>query len=191
MNDVDSFDERARSRRPSRATDGRRRSRTSGAGGAPAARARRLARARRRARPWRLALPCAVRSGHGGCRAAPRFVPSVRVAAVQASGGHLVVSLPGTTSAFAAANIFARASGYIEKRNVDIGDRVKAGQLLAKIVAPELDHQISQAEATLAQLRATLQQAQANPRAGARDLGRDRPLVEKGWLPPQQGDIDG
>ena len=58
-----------------------------------------------------------------------------------------VVSLPATTSAFADANIFARASGYIAKREVDIGDHVKAGQLLAEIVAPELDHQISQAEA--------------------------------------------
>ena len=75
--------------------------------------------------------------------------------------GDLVVSLPATTSAFATANIFARASGYIERRNVDIGDHVKTGQLLATIVAPELDHQIAQAEATLAQLRSTLQQRKA------------------------------
>ena len=53
--------------------------------------------------------------------------------------------LPATTSAFATANIFARASGYIDKRYVDIGDRVKAGHLLAEITAPELDHQIAQA----------------------------------------------
>jgi multidrug efflux pump subunit AcrA (membrane-fusion protein) len=44
-----------------------------------------------------------------------------------------------------AANISARTSGYIEKRYVDIGDRVKAGALLAEITAPELDHQIAQA----------------------------------------------
>ena len=49
------------------------------------------------------------------------------------------VRLPATTSAFASANIFARASGYIGKREVDIGDRVKTGQLLAEIVAPELE----------------------------------------------------
>ena len=72
---------------------------------------------------------------------------------------HVVVTLPGTTSAFATANIFARASGYIVKRNVDIGDRVKAGQLLAEITAPELDHQIAQAQATLGQTQATLRQA--------------------------------
>src|SRR5258705_6724145 len=82
------------------------------------------------------------------------FVPSVRVAAVRASDGIVRASLPATTSAFAAANIFARASGYVEKRQVDIGDHVKEGQLLALIVAPELDHQIAQAETTLVQLQA-------------------------------------
>ena len=80
------------------------------------------------------------------------------------------VRLPATTTAFAAANIFARASGYIDTRNVDIGDQVKAGELLATIVAPELDHQIAQAEATLGQLEAALQQAEANQRSRAGDV---------------------
>jgi RND family efflux transporter MFP subunit len=118
------------------------------------------------------------------------FVPSVRVASVQAPAGDLVVSLPGTTSAFAAANIFARASGYVEQRKVDIGDRVKAGQLLATIVAPELDHQIAQAEATLAQLRSTLQQRKAARELARVTWDRDRPVVRQGWLPQQQGTID-
>ena len=78
-------------------------------------------------------------------------VPEVRVAAVRASDGKITVTLPATTTAFEAANIFARTNGYIEKRYVDIGDRVKAGALLADITAPELDHQITQAKATLAQ----------------------------------------
>jgi len=118
------------------------------------------------------------------------FVPTVRVATVQASAGDLVVSLPGTTSAFAAANIFARASGYVDQRNVDIGDKVKAGQLLATIVAPELDHQIAQAEATLAQLRSTLQQRKAARELARVTWERDKPVVQKGWLPQQQGTID-
>jgi len=53
-------------------------------------------------------------------------VPEVRVAAVRASDSKITVTLPATTTAFEAANIFARTSGYIEKRHVDIGDRVKA-----------------------------------------------------------------
>src|SRR6516225_2295070 len=89
------------------------------------------------------------------------LVPQVRVSAVEPSSDVELVRLPATTSAFASANIFARASGYIVKREADIGDRVKAGQLLAEIVAPELDHQIAQAEATLAQLNSALQQAEA------------------------------
>ncbi len=118
------------------------------------------------------------------------FVPTIRVGTVRASEADRVVSLPGTTSAFATANIFARASGYVDQRNVDIGDRVKAGQLLATIVAPELDHQIAQAEATLKQLQSTLQQRKAARELARVTWERDKPVVQKGWLPQQQGTID-
>src|SRR6201992_775054 len=118
------------------------------------------------------------------------MVPEVRVETIQPSAKFNVVSLPATTSAFADANIFARASGYIAKREVDIGDRVKAGQLLAEIVAPELDHQISQAQGTLSQLQAALQQAQANQKLAQVTWDRDGPLVKEGWLTAQQGTID-
>ena len=118
------------------------------------------------------------------------FVPQVRVAVVRPSAGTEIVNLPATTSAFSVANVFARASGYIDKREVDIGDRVKAGQLLAEIVAPELDHQIAQAEATLGQLKAALQQAQANRELAKVTWDRDGPLVKQGWLTAQQGTTD-
>jgi RND family efflux transporter MFP subunit len=118
------------------------------------------------------------------------FVPSVRVAAVRDSGSKVTVSLPATTTAFEAANIFARTNGYIEKRYVDIGDRVKAGDLLADITAPELDHQISQAKATLAQNHATLEQTQASRDLADVTNGRDSKLVQQGWLTLQQGDND-
>jgi RND family efflux transporter MFP subunit len=118
------------------------------------------------------------------------FVPTLRAQAVQASGDYVAVTLPATTAAFSVANIFARASGYIDKRNVDIGDHVKEGELLVQIVAPELDHQIAQAKATLAQLEATVQQTQANKELARVTWGRDSPLVDKGWVTPQQGTID-
>src|SRR5271155_3848137 len=117
-------------------------------------------------------------------------IPDVRVAAVRASDSKIVVSLPATTTAFEAANIFARTSGYIEKRYVDIGDRVKTGDLLADITAPELDHQIAQAKATLAQDQATLQQTQASRELAQVTNTRDSNLVQKGWLTLQQGDND-
>src|SRR5271167_3903627 len=115
------------------------------------------------------------------------FVPNVRVEAVRASPGTISVTLPATTNAFEAANIYARASGYIAQRNVDIGSRVKAGDLLAAITAPELDHQIAQAEASLAQAKASRRQTKAN-----RELARvrDSVLVRQGWVTQQQGDTD-
>jgi RND family efflux transporter MFP subunit len=118
------------------------------------------------------------------------FAPSVRVATVAANPGIVSVTLPGTTAAFADANIYARATGYIAERHVDIGDHVKQGELLAQLAVPELDDQISQNEATLAQLRASLQQAQANLRLAQVTWDRDRPLVKEGWTTQQQGTVD-
>jgi RND family efflux transporter MFP subunit len=118
------------------------------------------------------------------------FVPNVRVATVEPSPGTVSVTLPGTTAAFAAANVYARATGYIAKRNVDIGDRVKAGELLAQLAVPELDDQISQNEATLNQLRSALDEAEAVRRLRQVTWDRDAPLVEKGWVTRQQGDVD-
>ena len=118
------------------------------------------------------------------------FVPTVRVAAVRASSDTMSVTLPATTNSFEEANIYARASGYIEQRNVDIGSRVKAGDLLAIITAPELDHQIAQAEASLAQAKATHRQTKANRELGRVTWARDATLVNQGWVTQQQGDTD-
>jgi RND family efflux transporter MFP subunit len=131
-----------------------------------------------------------VRQATANSQARHDFVPTVHVATVEASSDILTVSLPATTLAFESANIYARANGYIEKRQVDIGDHVKSGDLLAQITAPELDHQISQNQATLQQNEAALQQTTAS-----RDLAnvtntRDSDLVKKGWLTLQQGDTD-
>ena len=81
--------------------------------------------ARRRARRRRLALPAASSSDV--------MATTKQRRALRAEGPHgcasrqvrarRVITLPATTSAFTTANIFARASGYIEKRNVDIGDQ--------------------------------------------------------------------
>jgi RND family efflux transporter MFP subunit len=118
------------------------------------------------------------------------FVPSVRVATVRASDNILDVSLPATTLAFEAANIYARANGYIETRQVDIGDHVKTGDLLAQITAPELDHQIAQNQATLHQDEATSQQTTASRDLANVTYARDSDLVKKGWVTAQQGDTD-
>jgi RND family efflux transporter MFP subunit len=118
------------------------------------------------------------------------FVPTVQVAQVRASGDKVAVTLPGTTFAYEAANIFARTYGYIEKRNVDIGDHVKAGDVLAELTAPELDHQISQAEATLSQTQATLNQNQASMQLAQVTNDRTGTLVKQGWATVQLGDTN-
>jgi RND family efflux transporter MFP subunit len=118
------------------------------------------------------------------------FVPKLRIATIKPSDGTVVVTLPATTAAFAQANIFARASGYIDKRNADIGDDVKEGQLLAHITAPEIEHQIAQAQASIGQSQSALQQAQANAQLADVTWGRDKPLVAEGWVTKQQGTVD-
>jgi RND family efflux transporter MFP subunit len=114
----------------------------------------------------------------------------VRTALARANPRIVSVRLPAITQAFAQANIYARASGYISQREVDIGSRIKTGQLLVAIVAPEVDHQIAQAEGTLAGLQAALQQATANRDLAQDTWNRDSRLVQQGDLSPQQGDTD-
>lgn len=118
------------------------------------------------------------------------FVPNVRVGTVTMSGTVLPVNLPCTTLAFEAANIYARASGYILKRYVDIGSRVKEGQLLVEITAPELEHQVAQAEGTLLQTEASLRQTVANRELANVTNRRTSTLVVEGWATKQQGDVD-
>jgi RND family efflux transporter MFP subunit len=84
------------------------------------------------------------------------------------------ITLPGTMQALTEAPVLARMDGYLKRRLVDIGDRVRAGQILAEIDAPELDQQIHQAEAAVEQAQAAVEQAQANLAQGTanRDLAR-------------------
>lgn len=70
-----------------------------------------------------------------------------------------VLNLPGRLEAWSRASIFARVSGYLKSWTVDIGGKVKAGQLLAEIDAPELDQQLLQARAQLATSQANAQLA--------------------------------
>ena len=89
-------------------------------------------------------------------------VPNVRVVKARSDDAPIALTLPGETQPFATANIYARATGYITERRADIGTRVRKGDLLVHISAPDLDQQLEQAVATLGQVEAALLQAQAN-----------------------------
>ena len=70
-----------------------------------------------------------------------------------------VLDLPGTTEAFTESPVFARTNGYLQSWTKDIGAHVRAGEILAQIETPELDQQLSQARAMLAQTDANLKLA--------------------------------
>lgn len=81
--------------------------------------------------------------------------------------------LPGNALPLLEAAMFARTTGYLKTRFVDIGDRVDEGQLLAEISAPDVDDQLEQAKAALAQAQAQLPLAEANAALAKIRLERD------------------
>ena len=77
-------------------------------------------------------------------------IPTVAVALPDAKALNATIDLPGRLEAYYRAPIFARVSGYLKSWNADIGAKVKAGQVIAEIEAPDLDQQLLQARADLA-----------------------------------------
>ena len=91
--------------------------------------------------------------------------------------------------------VSARASGYLKKWYADIGARVKAGQTLAEIDAPELDQQVRQAQADVQQTKSAVDQALANLQQGKANAELARVtaqrwsnLVAKGVVSRQEND---
>jgi RND family efflux transporter MFP subunit len=122
-------------------------------------------------------------------------LPLVNVARVTRAEGKSNLVLPGNIQAVTEAPILARSTGYIRKRYVDIGDRVKAGQVVAEIEAPELDQQILQARAQIEQARssvqqadAAIQQARANENLARLTAGRMTNLLARGVVSKQDND---
>jgi len=71
-------------------------------------------------------------------------VPSVVVVQPRRSAPAQEIVLPANVQAFADAPIYARTNGYLKKWYVDIGTRVREGQLLAEIDTPEVNQQLRQ-----------------------------------------------
>jgi RND family efflux transporter MFP subunit len=101
------------------------------------------------------------------------------------------LALPGVVRPLEEAKIYSRSQGYVRKWLVDIGDKVKEGQLLAEIDTPELDAQLAQARAQLAAARATVKQASAQRDFAKSNSTRyeslaDQKLVSKSAVEQQQ-----
>jgi RND family efflux transporter MFP subunit len=108
-------------------------------------------------------------------------IPSVNVAHPQPGDRAQELVLPGNTQAFIDSPIYARTNGYLKRWYVDIGARVRNGQLLAEIETPELDQQLRQARADLATAEANLNLSQIT-------AARDENLVKTGSVSTQERD---
>lgn len=87
-------------------------------------------------------------------------IPTVEVISPTLGAPREEIVLPGAIQPFSDAPIYARTDGYVRKWYVDIGTRVKAGQLLADIDTPEVDRQLDQARADLSTAEANMRLAQ-------------------------------
>jgi RND family efflux transporter MFP subunit len=122
-------------------------------------------------------------------------LPPVNVSLVDQASSKSQLVLPGNIQAVTEAPVLARASGYIRKRYVDIGDRVKEGQVLAEIDAVEFDQSIAQGKASVEQAKSALEQASANLQQGKTNTEMARytyerwnALVQKGAVSRQDAD---
>jgi RND family efflux transporter MFP subunit len=128
-------------------------------------------------------------------QAREKALPHLQVMRVERRADRNEIKLPGTMQAATEAPILARADGYLKRRLVDIGDRVRAGQVVAEIEAPEVDQQVHQAEAAVEQAQAAMEQAQASLEQGKanRELARMtfqrlKILAERGIASQQDAD---
>ena len=86
--------------------------------------------------------------------------PTVLVVQPKRGAPSQEIILPGNIQAFVDAPIYARTNGYLKRWYFDIGSHVKQGQLLAEIESPEVDQQLSQAQADLGTATANLHLSQ-------------------------------
>jgi multidrug efflux pump subunit AcrA (membrane-fusion protein) len=115
-------------------------------------------------------------------------LPRVQVQRVKRAPPTSELAIPGTTLPYTEAHIYARASGYVTRRLVDIGDHVRAGQLLASIDSPDLDRQVAQEQASLRQSEASLGQLRAQQHLAQVTWDRWKVLVGRGVFSKQEGD---
>lgn len=105
----------------------------------------------------------------------------VRTAPVAVGAPTAAITLPATSAPFFATQLYARSVGFLRKNHVDVGDRVKRGQLLAEIDAPETDEEINLAQAQL-------EEANANVGIVQNTLSRNTELAKVGIVSREQAD---
>jgi RND family efflux transporter MFP subunit len=114
--------------------------------------------------------------------------PVVQTAAPQRSETSRDLTLPADVRPMQETRIFPRASGYLKSQLVDIGDQVKAGQLLAEIDAPDIDADLAQARASLGQAQAQETKAKDDFQLTQATLTRYESFAKTGGVTQQQLD---
>ena len=99
------------------------------------------------------------------------------------------LTLPGTVVPVLVAHIYSRAAGYLKTLNVDIGDRVHRGQLLAVIEAPDLDATVQQQRSLLQISKSALNTARSQLALQQATYDRVHVLVQHGVLSQQDDDV--
>jgi HlyD family secretion protein len=103
----------------------------------------------------------------------------------------VIVSATGTLEPTNQVEVGSELSGIIETVDVDYNDRVKVGQMLAKLDTEKLDAQVVKSQAALESARANILQAQANVLETKSELDRMKQVWEKtNKKAPSQNDLD-
>jgi RND family efflux transporter MFP subunit len=103
----------------------------------------------------------------------PDATPStvhVRVTHPQKGEMDRTTTQPGSVQSYESVRLFAGVSGYLKTLNVDIGDRVAKGQILARVSVPELDKQVERHTAGVEQAQARVRQAKSRLASVKADL---------------------
>jgi RND family efflux transporter MFP subunit len=108
-------------------------------------------------------------SGAAPVTAGPAAIDVVRVVEQSLD---VPLSLPGELTAFQSVAMFPRVTGFVKAINVDRGSRVREGQLLALLEAPEVVAQRSEAQSKLQAAEAQLAVARAKADADKSTFAR-------------------
>ncbi len=115
-----------------------------------------------------------------------KALPRLTVVAPKLVASDRSIKMPASIQPLEEAVIYARANGYIGRWLVDLGDKVKADQLLAEIEVPELNQELSQGRAALAKARASKLQAEAGRSLASSRFDRTGKLVNAGVATQQE-----
>jgi RND family efflux transporter MFP subunit len=119
-------------------------------------------------------------------------VPRVQTVTVQRQDLARNIELPGTVEGFESADLYAKVGGYLKEISVDIGDRVEADQVLAKLWIPEMHDEQAEKQAAVASAEAGAEQAQSGIKQAEAEVRSAQARLDeaKSQLQEKQAQLD-